>query len=67
MSIVISRTSTYRSVGSIEKNWKIDKTSVSWATDSSDLSGDSSWSNNTGSANKPQKGNDPRWKAILAV
>ncbi|KAK1261983.1 Protein kinase G11A [Acorus gramineus] len=43
------------------------KTSVSRASDSSGLSDESSWSNVTGSANKPHKGNDPRWKAILAV
>ncbi|XP_042511591.1 serine/threonine-protein kinase D6PKL1-like [Macadamia integrifolia] len=43
------------------------KTSGSRASDSSGLSDDSSWSNITGSANKPHKGNDPRWKAILAV
>ncbi|XP_058104311.1 serine/threonine-protein kinase D6PK [Magnolia sinica] len=43
------------------------KTSISRASDSSGLSDDSNWSNITGSANKPHKGNDPRWKAILAV
>nr|DAD47688.1 TPA_asm: hypothetical protein HUJ06_017625 [Nelumbo nucifera] len=43
------------------------KSSVSRASDSSGLSDDSNWSNITGSANKPHKGNDPRWKAILAV
>jgi len=43
------------------------KTSISRASDSSGLSDDSNWSNVTGSANKPHKGNDPRWKAILAV
>ncbi|CAL9051728.1 unnamed protein product [Musa banksii] len=43
------------------------KTSNSRASDSSGLSDDSSWSNLSGSANKPHKGNDPRWKAILAV
>ncbi|GKU88502.1 hypothetical protein SLEP1_g2756 [Rubroshorea leprosula] len=43
------------------------KTSVSRASDSSGLSDDSNWSNVTGSANKPHKGNDPRWKAILAI
>jgi hypothetical protein len=43
------------------------KTSVSRASDSSGLSDDSNWSNITGSANKPHKGNDPRWKAILAI
>uniref|UniRef100_A0A2P2M725 non-specific serine/threonine protein kinase n=1 Tax=Rhizophora mucronata TaxID=61149 RepID=A0A2P2M725_RHIMU len=43
------------------------KTSVSRASDSSGLSDDSNWSNLTGSANKPHKGNDPRWKAILAI
>nr|XP_043622389.1 serine/threonine-protein kinase D6PK-like [Erigeron canadensis] len=44
-----------------------EKTSVSRASDSSGLSDDSNWSNFTGSANKPHKGNDPRWKAILAI
>ncbi|KAK6920382.1 Protein kinase domain [Dillenia turbinata] len=43
------------------------KTSMSRASDSSGLSDDSNWSNITGSANKPHKGNDPRWKAILAI
>lgn len=43
------------------------KTSMSRASDSSGLSDDSNWSNFTGSANKPHKGNDPRWKAILAI
>ncbi|KAK4488557.1 hypothetical protein RD792_004321 [Penstemon davidsonii] len=43
------------------------KSSLSRASDSSGLSDDSNWSNTTGSANKPHKGNDPRWKAILAV
>lgn len=43
------------------------KTSLSRASDSSGLSDDSKWSNITGSANKPHKGNDPRWKAILAI
>lgn len=43
------------------------KTSLSRVSDSSGLSDDSNWSNLTGSANKPHKGNDPRWKAILAV
>ncbi|KAL9234350.1 hypothetical protein vseg_009230 [Gypsophila vaccaria] len=43
------------------------KTSLSRASDSSGLSDDSNWSNMTGSASKPHKGNDPRWKAILAI
>lgn len=43
------------------------KTSISRASDSSGLSDDSNWSNFTGSTNKPHKGNDPRWKAILAI
>ncbi|XP_028751242.1 serine/threonine-protein kinase D6PK [Neltuma alba] len=43
------------------------KTSASQASDSSGFSDDSNWSNVTGSANKPHKGNDPRWKAILAI
>lgn len=43
------------------------KSSASRASDSSGLSDDSNWSNITGSANKPHKGNDPRWKAILAI
>lgn len=43
------------------------KTSLSRASDSSGLSDDSNWSNLTGGANKPHKGNDPRWKAILAI
>ncbi|XP_031112976.1 serine/threonine-protein kinase D6PK-like [Ipomoea triloba] len=43
------------------------KTSLSRASNSSGLSDDSNWSNITGTANKPHKGNDPRWKAILAI
>ncbi|CAI9765147.1 unnamed protein product [Fraxinus pennsylvanica] len=43
------------------------KTSISRASYSSGLSNDSNWSNITGSGNKPHKGNDPRWKAILAI
>ncbi|KAF0894429.1 hypothetical protein E2562_038999 [Oryza meyeriana var. granulata] len=43
------------------------KTSMSRASDSSGVSDDSSWSNITGGASKPHKGNDPRWKAIHAV
>ncbi|KAL1293283.1 hypothetical protein HN51_053936 [Arachis hypogaea] len=43
------------------------KTSASRPSDSSGLSDDSNWSNITGSANKPHKGNDPRWNAILAI
>lgn len=43
------------------------KTSGSRASDSSGLSDDSNWSNVTGSANKPHRGNDPRCKAIFAI
>ncbi|KAK7256393.1 hypothetical protein RIF29_29836 [Crotalaria pallida] len=43
------------------------KTSASRPSDSSGLSDDSNWSNITGSAYKPHKGNDPRWMAILAI
>ncbi|KAK4759316.1 hypothetical protein SAY87_022447 [Trapa incisa] len=43
------------------------KTSASRVSGSSGLSEESNWSNITGSANKPHKGNDPHWKAILAV
>ncbi|KAL8167596.1 hypothetical protein V2J09_009095 [Rumex salicifolius] len=43
------------------------KTSMSRASEGSGLSDESSWSNLTGAANKPHKGNDPIWKAILAV
>lgn len=43
------------------------KTSVSRVSCSSGLSEESNWSNITGSVNKPHKGNDPRWKAILAI
>lgn len=80
MSIVNSCASTYRSdvmsdgMLSVERNFESmkgsiesTKTSVSRASDSSGLSDDSNWSNTTGSANKPHKGNDPRWKAILAI
>ncbi|KAJ0603284.1 putative protein kinase AGC-RSK-2 family [Helianthus annuus] len=43
------------------------KTSISRASDSSGLSDESNWSSFTGGTNKPHKGNDPRWKAILAI
>ncbi|KAK4752323.1 hypothetical protein SAY87_021121 [Trapa incisa] len=43
------------------------KTSMSRASNSSGLSDDSIWSDMAGSANKPHKGNDPRWKAILSI
>jgi protein-serine/threonine kinase len=43
------------------------KTSMSRASNSSGVSDDSSWSHIIGGANKPHKGNDPRWKAIHAV
>ncbi|XP_074263148.1 serine/threonine-protein kinase D6PKL1-like [Silene latifolia] len=56
-------TKTYVKGDSLEST----KTSMSRASDSSGLSDDSNWSNLTGSANKPHKGNDPRWKAILAI
>ncbi|GFQ06539.1 serine/threonine-protein kinase d6pk [Phtheirospermum japonicum] len=83
MSIVNSVASTYRSDGMMSddiKNYETTKTgffpgdslestktSLSRASGSSGLSDDSNWSNVTGSANKPHKGNDPRWNAILAV
>ncbi|KAK7277157.1 hypothetical protein RIF29_18308 [Crotalaria pallida] len=80
MSVVNSSASTYRSDAftndgmlSLEKmsirgdSLESAKTSASRASDSSGLSDDSNWSNITGSANKPHKGNDPRWKAILAI
>ncbi|KAL8119328.1 serine/threonine-protein kinase D6PK [Apium graveolens] len=55
--------------GSIRGDFSLEsgETSMSRASDSSGLSDDSSWSNFTGIANKPHKGNDPRWKAILAI
>lgn len=44
------------------------KTSISRASDSSIVSDDSSWSSSViGSSNRPHKGNDPRWKAIMAI
>lgn len=43
------------------------KTSISRASDSSSLSDDSTWSSVAGSVSKPHKGNDPRWKAIIAI
>ncbi|XP_076947399.1 serine/threonine-protein kinase D6PKL1-like [Bidens hawaiensis] len=43
------------------------KTSISRASDSSGLSDESNWSNFTNGTSKPHKGNDPRWKAILAI
>ncbi|KAK6142962.1 hypothetical protein DH2020_023310 [Rehmannia glutinosa] len=55
--------------GSIRGDFSLEstKTSLSRASDSSGISDDSNWSNLTGSANKPHKGNDPRWNAILAI
>ncbi|KAL3624526.1 Serine/threonine-protein kinase d6pkl2 [Castilleja foliolosa] len=83
MSIINSVASTYRSDGMMSddiKNYETTKTgfvpvdflestktSLSRVSGSSGLSDDSNWSNVTGSANKPHKGNDPRWNAILAV
>ncbi|KAF3787080.1 kinase G11A protein [Nymphaea thermarum] len=77
MSIVNSSTSAYRSDGTLSMERTCEsakgdslgsaKTSISRASDSSGLSDDSNWSNVTGSASKPHKGNDPRWKAIIAV
>ncbi|CAN6462000.1 unnamed protein product [Victoria cruziana] len=77
MSIVNSSTSAYRSDGTLSMERTCEsakgdslgsaKTSLSRASDSSGLSDDSNWSNLTGSASKPHKGNDPRWKAIIAV
>lgn len=81
MSIANNSASTYRSDGVMSDDRNYDsmkgsirgdslestKTSLSRASDSSGLSDDSNWSNTSGSANKPHKGNDPRWKAILSV
>lgn len=73
MSIVNSTPSTYQSDCMLSFDQNFDsrkesaKTSMSRASDSSGLSDDSNWSNFTGSASKPHKGNDPRWKAILGV
>ncbi|RAL54002.1 unnamed protein product [Cuscuta campestris] len=77
MSIVNSGTSTYKSDGmmsdgmlSIDRNFdslESVQSSISRASNSSELSDESNWSNATGTANKPHKGNDPRWNAILAV
>ncbi|GER46484.1 kinase family protein [Striga asiatica] len=65
MSIVNSSASTYKSENGIMSEGT--KMSVSRASDSSGISDESNWSKTTGSANKPHKGNDPRWNAILAV
>ncbi|XP_078447151.1 serine/threonine-protein kinase D6PK-like [Wolffia australiana] len=43
------------------------KTSQSRESESSGLSDESSWSSSNGNSSKPHKGNDPRWKAIIAV
>ncbi|GAA0138344.1 hypothetical protein LIER_00105 [Lithospermum erythrorhizon] len=81
MSIASSCTSTYRGDGMlrVDRNDEGNKgsirgdsldsgdTSVGRTSDSSGLSDDSNWSTSTGSANKPHHGNDPRWKAILAI
>lgn len=81
MSIANSCASTYRSEAftsdgmlSVDRNWESAKGSArgdslesAKTSISSGLSDDSCWSNITGSANKPHKGNDPRWKSILAI
>lgn len=76
-SIVHSCASTYRSDAgmlSIDANFisgkginESAKTSMSRPSGSSNLSDDSNWSSFTSGANKPHKGNDPRWKAIYAI
>ncbi|KAF8048986.1 hypothetical protein N665_2336s0005 [Sinapis alba] len=69
MSIANSSSSTQRSdvVFSMDKNYVFESAKTS-ASDSSGLSEESSWSSNfTGSLNKPHKGNDPRWNAIMAI
>ncbi|KAH6789608.1 Protein kinase superfamily protein [Perilla frutescens var. frutescens] len=65
---MLSADRNYKSMkGNIRGGSQSIKTSLSRESDSSGLSDDSNWSNTTGSANKPHKGNDPRWKAILAI
>ncbi|XP_010544569.1 PREDICTED: serine/threonine-protein kinase D6PK-like [Tarenaya hassleriana] len=59
--------STKGSMSMVGDSFESAKTSASRASESSGLSDESSWSNFTGGANKPHKGNDPRWKAILAI
>ncbi|KAG2326139.1 hypothetical protein Bca52824_008867 [Brassica carinata] len=68
--VVLSMDKSYsdnRSFNMVFDSFEMAKTSVSRASDSSCLSEESSWSNFTGSLNKPHKGNDPRWNAILAI
>ncbi|VVB03388.1 unnamed protein product [Arabis nemorensis] len=67
--VVLSMDKNYcdRSISMVMDSFESAKTSASRASDSSGLSEESSWSNFTGSLNKPHKGNDPRWNAILAV
>ncbi|XP_010524437.1 PREDICTED: serine/threonine-protein kinase D6PK-like [Tarenaya hassleriana] len=59
--------STKGSVSMVGDSFESAKTSGSRVSESSGLSDESNWSNFTGGINKPHKGNDPRWKAILAV
>ncbi|ESQ39116.1 hypothetical protein EUTSA_v10001322mg [Eutrema salsugineum] len=67
--VVLSMDKNYcdRSISMVLDSFESAKTSASRASDSSGLSEESSWSNFTGSLNKPHKGNDPRWNAILAI
>ncbi|KAJ0258571.1 Protein kinase domain-containing protein [Hirschfeldia incana] len=68
--VVFSMDKSYsdnRSFNMVFDSFEMAKTSLSRASDSSCLSEESSWSNFTGSLNKPHKGNDPRWNAILAI
>lgn len=67
--VVLSMDKNYcdRSISMVLDSFESAKTSAGRASDSSGLSEESSWSNFTGSLNKPHKGNDPRWNAILAI
>ncbi|XP_010507740.1 PREDICTED: serine/threonine-protein kinase D6PKL1-like [Camelina sativa] len=67
--VVLSMDKNYcdRSISMVLDSFESAKTSASRASDSSGLSEESSWSNFTGSLNKPHKGNDPWWNAILAI
>ncbi|CAN8286427.1 unnamed protein product [Cochlearia groenlandica] len=67
--VVLSMDKNYcdKGISMVLDSFESAKTSASRASDSSGLSEESSWSNFTGSLNKPHKGNDPRWNAILVI
>lgn len=64
---MLSLDKNYESTKASYRGDSLESAKTSLASDSSGISDDSNWSNTTGSGSKPHKGNDPRWKAILAI